>query len=449
MYQEVGKKEFGKLASASGTEQKNGTRGGTRDPLTGLCAQEYFYQQLNSFLAASGQRELTAYLALLQLANFYQIRTWLGKSDADLLLNEVARLLEQLVPRGTLICRCHNHEFALLLVNESSRRHRQITQQIQHAILNLSSESVPPQIKMQCSIGLVLLDANAPHARVAFARARHNIARDQWQQLDEQPGPASSSQSDVEILPKLQSALKKSAWRLTYQAIINFETDDLLRYEVRARLQDGHSIISASSYLDTLNRNALGEQLDRQVLETLAQLIEGNPGNPYHFTLNITLNSLTGNSFLSWLQAFLQRHPAVVGKLALQLSEMDLLIAQHHVERFSHCVRDMGLQLSINHFGCSERSQDCLQLAGCQFVKLYRTLPPKTAMTDSAQTYMKRHIDAAHGKNAQVIVPLVETVRELADLWSLRVNLIQGFGLHRPANRPDFEFPQQQELSVM
>ena len=91
------------------------------DPVTGLLSEAAFCARLQSLLADTRESPRPATLALLQLENFYEVRQWVGKSEAGLLLADIARLLALTVPSDALLCRCTNHEFAVLLLDDSSR----------------------------------------------------------------------------------------------------------------------------------------------------------------------------------------------------------------------------------------------------------------------------------------------------------------------------------------
>ena len=49
-----------------------------KDALTGLHGQRYLCRAIDACLEQSRESNLTATLALLQLENFYEIRTWVG-----------------------------------------------------------------------------------------------------------------------------------------------------------------------------------------------------------------------------------------------------------------------------------------------------------------------------------------------------------------------------------
>ncbi len=57
-----------------------------------------FKTRLDRLLRRARQESITATLILLQLENFYEIRTWVGKSEASLLLSDIAREFKKALP---------------------------------------------------------------------------------------------------------------------------------------------------------------------------------------------------------------------------------------------------------------------------------------------------------------------------------------------------------------
>jgi diguanylate cyclase (GGDEF)-like protein len=133
-----------------------------KDALTGLHGQRYLCHMIDACLEQSRQRNLTATLALLQLENFYEIRSWVGLSEADLLLSDIAQLLKTSLPKRALLCRCHNFEFAVLLIADCSVNARLITDKIKHALLSAVSPLLPRQLELKCGVGLAKLESNIP-----------------------------------------------------------------------------------------------------------------------------------------------------------------------------------------------------------------------------------------------------------------------------------------------
>lgn len=133
-----------------------------RDALTGLHHQDYLCHAIDKCLQQGRKRRIVATLALLQLENFYEIGRWVGKSEANLLLNDTAQVLKSTLPENILLCRCHNYEFAALLIGKHSVNARLITDQVKQALLCAVSPSIPPQLELKCGVGLAALEPGIP-----------------------------------------------------------------------------------------------------------------------------------------------------------------------------------------------------------------------------------------------------------------------------------------------
>ena len=166
-------------------------------------------------------------LALLQLENFYEIRSWVGLSEADLLLTDIAQLLKASLPKRALLCRCHNFEFAVLLLADCSVNARLITDKLKQALLSAVSPSLPRQLELKCGVGLAKLESNIPSWPAVFARARHNLSL--AHHYRELPAHLVSISPDI-ALKQLHAALACSKLELNFQAFVNLTEDPLQHY---------------------------------------------------------------------------------------------------------------------------------------------------------------------------------------------------------------------------
>ena len=131
-----------------------------------------------------------------------------------------------------------------------------------------------------------------------------------------------------------------------------------------------------------------------------------------------------------------------------QISEIDVLIAQHHIRYFCQQLSVHDIQLCINHFGCTNDPFRYLDLFRAEFVKLNGTagqhLEPGNSGSQSLADLVKR----LHERGLRVIVPKVENMLQMPQLWNNSVNYVQGYGLHKPSKSLDYEFSQEATLSI-
>ena len=414
------------------------------DSLTGLPTESVFKQRLQQSLEQARTANRSATLALMQLANFYQIRSWVGVAEAGMLLSDIARMLEKSLPETALACRCEHFEFALLLENENSSNAPLITERVKAALQSAVSSAIPPQLTLRCNVGLTPIDPQVPAIDVLFARARHNI-----NQAHPHHRQYLSLQAEArdQLLLTIRQALRNDGWRLNYQPLLNLQADESTHYEVRATLIDQMPRVAMQSVFELATRNAIGEAIDRWVLsQLLAQLQANQSWRDHCFTVNLTLNSLVSGEFTDWFARALGTAAVSPARLILQISEIDALIAQHHLQQFSKALYQLGVKLSISHFACTSDPFAYLPLLRVRQVKLdhshCRDLQVKTEQRKQLQQLTQR----LQQDGIRVVAGNIEDIALLPLLWKLHFSTVQGHCVQPPAPQPDFAFPVARKL---
>jgi GGDEF domain-containing protein len=296
-----------------------------------LLEQPELERRLQVLLDQSRAEPLRATLALLQLKNFYEIRTWVGKAEASLLLADITRVLCKTLPPTVTLSHCDNYEFALLLSNECSSNAPEITRRVQAALQSAASSTIPQQLQLQCAVGLARLDAGVHSAEVLFARARHSLSH----AVEGSQAAGPDTLDNKAIARMIPDALRQQQLELRYQALLHFKHPTRVCYEVRSSLCTRGSVIAGQKLYEAAVWNALGELLDRAVILKSRAALAHKQWQDVQLIVNLSQNSLVSNKFSSWLAAKLRDHPQLQHRLFLQISELDLLGAQHHLSSFS------------------------------------------------------------------------------------------------------------------
>lgn len=416
-----------------------------KDALTGLHGQRYLCRAIDACLEGSRRRNLTATLALLQLKNFYEIRNWVGLSEADLLLTDIAHLLKSSLPKRALLCRCHNFEFAVLLIADCSVNARLITDKLTQALLSAVSPSLPRQLELKCGVGLAKLESNIPSWPVVFARARHNLSLAHHHR--ELPAHLSSISPDI-ALKQLHTALDCSELELNFQALVRLAKDPLQRYEVRCSLTRHEQSLPTHLLFETAARNALGERLDRRIIEKVMQRLSEDPVPNRRLMVNLNHNSLVSIHFLRWLKEKLSKKRTFASQIIFQISEIDALIAQHHLITFCEAITKLGCKLSVSNFGCTPEPLRYLSLVPANYVKLDTTLLTKLDVNQANLESLNSLVTALHKRQISVIAPMLERLPILPLLWRSKVDFLQGHCLHQPSASMNFEFVETRTVCL-
>lgn len=416
--------------------------GGGIDPLS-LLDQPQLESRLQALLARSRQQSVEATLALLQLTNFYEIRTWVGKAEANLLLADITLVLCRALPPTVTLSRCENYEFALLLSAECSSNAREITQRVQLAMQSAVSSTIPPQLQLQCGVGLARIGAGAQSVEVLFARARHSLIHSGNRDDDIDSG----SLDGKALARQIPQALRRKQLQLNFQPLLSFKHPEQHCQEVRSHLQLGETTLCGQQLFESAVYNALGQPLDRAVIHLCDQLLSSTAQDCGQLIVNLSLNSLVSSKFTPWLRQFLERHPRLRNRLLLQISELDLLVAQHHLPTFSDALRALHVPLCVTHFGSTRDPLRYLRLLYVHMIKLDGTLLTRLK-TDSLQLQaLETLITALHEKGIRVAAGMIDEVALLPLLWQAGVDAVQGNGIQPSTASPQALLIERRELS--
>lgn len=419
-----------------------------RDPLTGLFDQDHLNQELEKTLAKSRDEPVAATLALLQLENFYEIRSWVGRSEANLLLSDIAQLLVKSLPESVLLCRCQHYEFAALLFDECSVNARLITDRVKLALQSEASSSIPPQLELRCGVGLASVASNIPSAEVMFARARHSLSLAHYRTANDAQMPVVAAIPVASALAKLQQALQAEKLQLTFQPLVSLKEDGLKHYEVRTRLPGEEGSLPASILFEAAIQNAMGAEVDRWVIRKVLLLLRHSDDRALRLTISLTQNSLVSPRFFDWLQKTMAKHSSLGEQLVFQISEIDVLIAQHHMDYVCQNLNQLNIKLTISNFGCTADPFRYLPLLRAHFVKLDVSLLEKINVDPHKSRQLAKTVTKLHENGLRVIAAMLEDMSILPLLWKARVNFIQGHCMQEPGTTLDFEFLREQTIGL-
>ena len=125
-----------------------------RDEMTGLYNRRYFFPTSEKILARASRNRETVCLALLDLDHFKTINDQYGHSCGDLVLREIARLLQISVRQSDILARFGGEEFILLMPESDWKSGRQLAERIRQSVQSLPVIFQGKTIKVTTSIGI-------------------------------------------------------------------------------------------------------------------------------------------------------------------------------------------------------------------------------------------------------------------------------------------------------
>ncbi len=375
-------------------------------------------------------------LGLIQLKNFYQIRQWVGKSDAELLLAPLVRQVLAQLPADATLYRCANYEFMLLLQNAASLNARDIAETVCQQIRHTGAHSLPRQLQLNCAIGLVKLAPHVTSVQTLFANARLNL-RHVYQ-------PDTQRFNPFQLVPpahdgtsqRIHQALEQHRIGLRFQPLLQFNAPCQHAYSITpcwAGLED-------DTHQDTLRNSAInfgvGERLDRWLILQALASCRGRDGKPVRLYVPVTPDSLVSPTFSAWLNLLSEQYAEQMRKFTLQLREVDVLICQHHMTPLREALEDAGIQLQVVEFGGIQDPMRYLSLLPVTSVCLDVSLHGKLYDPNGIKSLIK----SLHAENIQVMATGIVERAQMSRYWRLGIDWVQGSCIAHPSATREFQF---------
>lgn len=423
---------------------------GTQDLLTRLDNREHFLTRIESAIRKAVQQGTASSLLVVELNEFVDISSAIGRSSANIVLNDIAIFLQDIIRKPFAAARLEEHKFGIILYDGDPDEALALGMLIQSRINNRISPAMLSSLELSCSIGMALINGHTLDAGDVLERAHNNLrqtplATDANYQFSL---GVDLDHDAADMLAYLKAALEQQRFKLLYQPLVHIKGESWRRYEVLTRMldPDGNEV-APGTFLQLANLNGMGESLDRLVVsKTLGAL--GDAGNVHNLIINLTSNTLTSRTFLPWLSEQLRSLRIPADLLVLQVSEIDIHNSPARSIEFCRGLHELNVPIAISHFGCALEPFAILQQVKPAFVKIDSTLVRDIGYSAQQKQSLKALIDRVHADGMLVVVPQVEDMDALPVLWDTGADFVQGYCLQGPSDAMNYEFVQVEEITL-
>ncbi len=379
------------------------------------------------------------YLVFLVVDGFPSIEERLGLQSAEEAVLELIEFLTRRLAGARVLCRFSTDEIAAIL-------------------------DCPPDFDVETLISSVCREVAAEVFHTSFHEAHvtatllalplgqetvdsalHDVCREARKQSKQGGnksallGPAAKTNLAERDLARraaqVKHALEHNQLRLAYQSIASLEGDTRQHQDVLVRMIDseGQEMVAAD-FIAAAEKHGLIKAVDRWVVAQIVQLITERKGvtDPPSMFLRLSEETLRfGDEFLTWLKTRLQARPLKPDELVFELQET---VLQNHVSKakdFCEALRKMGVEVCIGYFGGGPNAERLLDTIPARYVKFHPQFTQRFG--DAAmQKRLNALLQAVKPKNIKTICSHIEDANQMAKLWQLGINFIQGRRIQEP-----------------
>ncbi|SFR52668.1 diguanylate cyclase/phosphodiesterase [Marinobacter daqiaonensis] len=424
-----------------------------QDLLTGLYNRQHLMERLTSTIATAGEKNETGALAYIGIDRFATLKNELGIAVTDLLLRDLAALLEKHTEEDMVLARLSDDAFCLLALPYEEQSMARLAETIRKAVEDHLFDIEGRSAQMTVSIGVAAITENAPKAPDLLGRVHTAHAA-----VRKQPGhengngvvvynPAEYEKlDDANSLDAITKALEENRFRLLFQPIINLRGEGEEHYEALVRMldMDGKEV-SPYDFLPPAGPSDMATRIDRWVvLQTIKQLSHHRSrGHDTRLFLNVTSETLQDRTFTQWLSVALKAARLPGDSLIFQVREGDANSHLKQAREFASSIRELHCKVSLSQFGCALNPFNTLKHVDVDYVKIDGSFTEEIQKNEEAKDQVKEMVQSLQSSGKLTIIPLVENASVLATLWQAGVNYIQGYYLQAPVPEMNYDFGDQ------
>lgn len=425
----------------------------SHDSLTKLPNRQLLADRLTLALAASARHLHLGALLLIDLDNFRTLNETLGHGIGDLLLQEVARRLQdEAAPKG-IVARLGGDEFVVLLeelspdADEAQSQAEEAGERLL-AALNASYQLAGHDYLSTPSIGLVLFGQD-PGATPGELLKKADIAmyqaktqgRNRLCVFDPEMESRVSQRAFLET--DLRRALANDEFVLHYQVQVATDgrplgAEALLRWRHPER-----GMVSPMTFIPLAEETGLIVPIGEWVLDQVCARLKGWEGDPrlgdLQLAVNVSARQLRDLDFVDAVRRTLRRQAIAPDRLKLELTEGAILDDVGDSVRKMKVLNSLGVSFSLDDFGTGYSSLAYLTQLPLSQLKIDQAFVHNIGIKATDDIIVRTIIGMADSLGIEVVAEGVETQAQRDFLEAEGCGIYQGYLYSKPLPAEDFQ----------
>ena len=424
----------------------------SQDPTTGIYNRIYFNEQLEKayeLVVRSGKRHIVVHLGI---ANFAELKAEVSVAGMDEILKQLADALTQKLNGTAILARYSDDMFALMYAVADLAAVVKQLKRIQDSVTDLLFDAAGKTAQVNLVSGIAHIDESCKNGNEALVQAdqAYNQAVAQGKLTAYFDKSDIANVADNSLVTRVEHALLHNKMRIQFQPVMSLRGDSQEHYDVLVRMidKDGKDIFP-SEFLPAIKNSELSGKLDRWVVENSLKALQDHRqrGNNTQILIHLTPASIQDPTFLPWVNSQLKNRNLPGEAICFQISESDAQSYLKAAKAFSKGLSLLKCQLSINHFGVSDKGMALTRHLEINYASIDDSFVAQLVDKGQPSEKLVALLKNIHQNDINSIVPKIENAEVLASLWELGVNYIQGYYLQAPLDDMDYNFDAEEEAS--
>ncbi len=402
------------------------------DPLTGLPNRALFHVRAEEAVASSSD-EGPVVIAIADLDRFKEVNDTLGHQSGDVLLVDLARRLSAHVGRGATVARLGGDEFGLVLRNVGDA---EATLHAVRALIEREVEVGTLPVSVEASIGFTVAPADGTDVDDLLQRAdvAMYIAKSQHTGVVRyDPAHDHYDAANLALIAQLRHAIDADELVLHYQPKTTLAEGRVEAVEALVRWQHpAHGTLAPDRFIFLAEQTDVIDKLTAWVMRHAVRDLKALRGAELSVAVNVSARNLSRPDFAARVVALLAEEGVPPARLIVEITETSLLADPERASSVLAELKDAGVRISLDDFGCGQTSLGYLSVLPVHELKIDRSFVTDMAASRAHAAIVRSIVELGHNLSLRVVAEGVETAEVLDALRASGCDVAQGFLLGRP-----------------
>jgi diguanylate cyclase (GGDEF)-like protein len=407
------------------------------DTLTELPNRTFLLERLEASMQKAKEKHQPLALLHLSVERFHEINEVLGYRSGNLLMQGLARRLQQSIMENETLAHVGDAEFTLLLPATSAERATQRAQRLA-SMLHEPADVAGLKVDASVNIGIALFPGHGTDAEALLRRA--NAAMRQARTARGGYAVYTGGQEELyarrlALMGDLRHAIEHNQLLLYCQPKVDIASRRVCGAEALVRWE--HPVlgmVSTSEFIPLAEQAGLITPLTEWMLESAFSQCYAwhEAGLDWPLAVNISAHDLRESDLGEKIRGLFSTWGIPPKLIQLELTESALMVDPAGAMEILSDLKQLGVQLYIDDFGTGYSSLSYLQKMPVDYIKIDQSfVMPMTVSHDSAMI-VRSTIDIGHNLNMKIVAEGVESQAHWNSLAALGCDLAQGFHISKP-----------------
>ncbi|MEM6256107.1 MAG: EAL domain-containing protein [Cyanobacteria bacterium P01_D01_bin.156] len=411
------------------------------DDLTGVANRAHFYQNLEMAIKRADRNRSRLGLLYIDLDDFKSVNDTLGHNVGDLLLQEIAKRLQNVARQTDFVARLSGDEFCILLDGVNHDYGAAYVAQRCLETISKPVELLARKFNPACSIGIAHYPDDGLDLSTLIKAADTSLyaakERGKNQYAFYKPELTLKAEYRFRVEQSLREAVEKHQLSLVYQPQVDLLTGKIIGVEALSRWYHPQlGQVSPTEFIATAEKIGMIKPLTEWVLRKACNQAvnwkkKGLPA--IRMAVNISPVHFLDKDFVSLIEHVITETGMVPSELELEVTESVVQTDQQNLSTFQD-LKDIGVMVAIDDFGTGYSSFASLKHLTIDCLKIDKYFINDMLIDHKSKSLISSMIEMCRNLEHEVIAEGVETTEQCHMLQQFGCETAQGYLFSKPVN---------------